>query len=184
MAVIAYDWHFGILNFLLKRDGQQFHQYQQNEQSPLIVTHWTQKRSRVMQTLICETLHRKLMDSTKIVYLFNISAFKFKHLCLHGFNMSYWLPPISTKRTITSHRNSLNTKKIPSYDARNPGLAWDRHKNITGLNRLMRSQSSLLDNWISNSDHHALIKSLKYQSVNHKHDVCYLCRKKRWYVGT
>ena len=56
------------------------------------------------------------------------------------------------KRTITSHRNSLNTKKTTRYDVRNPGLAWDRHKNITGLNRLMRSQSSLLDNWISNSN--------------------------------
>jgi len=28
----------------LNSDGQQFHQYQQNEQSPLTLTHWTQKR--------------------------------------------------------------------------------------------------------------------------------------------
>ena len=26
----------------LNSDGHQFHQYQQNEQSPLILTHWTQ----------------------------------------------------------------------------------------------------------------------------------------------
>jgi len=29
----------------LNSDGQQFHQYQQNKQSPLIVTHWTQKHT-------------------------------------------------------------------------------------------------------------------------------------------
>jgi hypothetical protein len=29
-------------------------------------------------------------------------------------------------------------------------LAWDRHKNVAGLNWLMGSQPSLLDNWISN----------------------------------
>jgi hypothetical protein len=28
----------------LKSDGQQFHQYQQNEQSPLTFTQWTQKK--------------------------------------------------------------------------------------------------------------------------------------------
>ena len=27
----------------LNSDGQQFHQYQENKQSPLISTHWTQK---------------------------------------------------------------------------------------------------------------------------------------------
>jgi hypothetical protein len=27
-------------------------------------------------------------------------------------------------------------------------LAWDRHKNVAGLNRLMGSQPSPLDNWI------------------------------------
>ena len=28
----------------LNSDGQQFHQYQQNKQSPLILSHWTHKR--------------------------------------------------------------------------------------------------------------------------------------------
>jgi hypothetical protein len=28
-------------------------------------------------------------------------------------------------------------------------LAWHRHKHVAGLNRLLGSQSSLLDNWIS-----------------------------------
>ena len=30
----------------LDSDGQQFHQYQQNEQSPITLTHWTQKRGK------------------------------------------------------------------------------------------------------------------------------------------
>ena len=28
----------------LNSDGQQFHQYHQNKQSPLILTHWTHKK--------------------------------------------------------------------------------------------------------------------------------------------
>ena len=51
------------------------------------------------------------------------------------------IPPISTKRTIPS----LN----PKQDIGNPDLAWDSHNNVTGLNQLMRSQSSPLDMWIS-----------------------------------
>jgi hypothetical protein len=31
-------------------------------------------------------------------------------------------------------------------------LAWDRHKNVTGLNWLMGIPTSLLDNWISNDN--------------------------------
>ena len=36
------------------------------------------------------------------------------------------------------------TKETTTYDA------WDRHKNVARLNRLIGSQSSPLDNWISN----------------------------------
>ena len=31
-------------------------------------------------------------------------------------------------------------------------LAWDSYKFVVGLNRLMRSQPSPLDNWISNGN--------------------------------
>ena len=31
-------------------------------------------------------------------------------------------------------------------------LAWEIHKNVMGLNRLMGSQQSVLDNWISNDN--------------------------------
>jgi len=31
-------------------------------------------------------------------------------------------------------------------------LAWDRHKDVAGLNRLMGSHPSPHDNWISNSN--------------------------------
>ena len=60
---------------------------------------------------------------------------------------------ISIKWKITSHLDLLNTKKTTTYDVRNPerqGLAWDRHKNVAGLNWLMGSKHSTLDNWISN----------------------------------
>jgi hypothetical protein len=41
--------HIKLWKERLKIDGQQFHQYQENEQSPLILTHWTQKRPRDMK---------------------------------------------------------------------------------------------------------------------------------------
>jgi hypothetical protein len=44
-------------------------------------------------------------------------------------------PPmtISTKRTITSHLNSLHTKKTKTYDIGNPGPGWDMKTNVAGL---------------------------------------------------
>jgi hypothetical protein len=35
------------------------------------------------------------------------------------------ITPISTKRAITSHLNSLNTKKTTTYDVGNPGPSLD-----------------------------------------------------------
>ena len=43
----------------------------------------------------------------------------------------------NSTNTITSHLNSLNMK-----------IPWDKHKDVTGLNRLMGSQPSPLDNGI------------------------------------
>jgi hypothetical protein len=31
-------------------------------------------------------------------------------------------------------------------------LAWDRHKKVAGLNQLMGTQISPIDNWISNGN--------------------------------
>jgi hypothetical protein len=50
--------------------------YQIVNYKPYIEEGWVIQWSK-RQTMICKTLHRKLMDPTKIVYLFNISAFKF-----------------------------------------------------------------------------------------------------------
>jgi len=47
------------------------------------------------------------------------------------------VPPISTKRTITSHLNPLNTHKRPQHMALEiQVLAWDRHKYVVGLNQI------------------------------------------------
>jgi hypothetical protein len=40
-----------------------------------------------------------------------------------------------------------------TYAIGNPGLAWNRHNNVVGLNRLMGSQLAPLDNWIFNGIH-------------------------------
>ena len=72
-------WYTKLRKESLNSDGHQFHQYQQNEQSPLIPT------------------------------------------------------------------DSLKTKKVQNdMTLEIQVLAWDRYKNVTGLNRLMGSQLSLL----------------------------------------
>ena len=44
----------------------------------------------------------------------------------------------------------MNTKKTMTYDVEypDPGLRQAQKKKVAGLNRLMESQFSLLDNWI------------------------------------
>ena len=38
-------------------------------------------------------------------------------------------------------------------------LACDRHKNVVGLNQLMGSQPSPLDNWISNGNTYIVVNT-------------------------
>jgi hypothetical protein len=53
----------------------------------------------------------------------------------------YWstIPPKLTKEVITSHLNTLNTKKIMAYDIENPGLGlgqapkYGRVKPVNGI---------------------------------------------------
>ena len=57
--------------------------------------------------------------------------------------------PISTKQTITSHLNSLNTKKkrgITTYDIGNPDPGLGHTQKCGGV------KPSPLDNWISNGN--------------------------------
>ena len=57
-------------------------------------------------------------------------------------NFKQWwsiILPISTKRTITSHLNSLNIEKDQTYDVGNTDLGLGRHTHVEVLNRLMGS---------------------------------------------
>ena len=63
------------------------------------------------------------------------------HLMNRNFNQCWsTVPLISTKRTITSHLSSLNIKREQHLTLEITVLAWDRHKNVAGFNRLMGSQ--------------------------------------------
>ena len=46
--------------------------------------------------------------------------------------------------------NSLSARKNMHMTLEIQFLAWDRHKNVAGLNRLIGFQPSSLDNFISN----------------------------------
>jgi hypothetical protein len=68
----------------------------------------------------------------------------------------------STRRTITSHLYSMNTKKDHDIWWRSPGLG--QAQKCGRLNWLMGSQSSPLDNWISNIHDHDTISSNKIET--------------------
>jgi hypothetical protein len=55
----------------------------------------------------------------------------------------------STNINKMNNHLSWNTKNTTTYDVGNPGLTWDRHKNVVWLNQLMESQPSPLDNLIN-----------------------------------
>ena len=79
-----YQWNIDILWIeSLNSDGQQFHQYQQNEQSPLTLRQWTQKKTmtydignpgsglRQEQTTQCRYKHVQLNKTcTNLLALF------------------------------------------------------------------------------------------------------------------
>ena len=82
------------------------------------------------------------------VIFFDVMNRVFKH---------WWssIPPISTKRTITSHFNWIywTYNKWPRHITSEVQVpAWDKHKNAVALKRLLGSQPSPLDNWISNDN--------------------------------
>jgi len=128
-------------------------------------------RKNVAHLQLALTRHSPLTPSSEIQKdIFEVNCvtknvlFGYIHNCMSLFYLylhimkrifkQWWssIPPTSTKRTITSHLNSLNITKRPWHMMLEiQVLTWDRHKNVVGLNRLMGSQSSCLHNWISNS---------------------------------
>jgi len=78
------------------------------------------------------------MNITYIVFMYVIGKRKLK--------LINNIPWISTKRTITSRLKSLDTKRGPRRMMLEIYVpAWDRHKHVAGLNRLMGPQPFPLD---------------------------------------
>jgi hypothetical protein len=76
----------------------------------------------------------------------------------------------------------LNTKRPRQMTLEINVLVWNRHKNVAGLNRLIRSQPSPLDNWVSNGNTYInkYLKQtftdslpLKKTTYYHKTNKCY-----------
>ena len=77
--------------------------------------------------------------------------------------LKQWLstiPPISTKRIITSHLN-WTQKRQRHMTLEVLVLAWDRHTDVAVLNWLIGPQPSPLDNWISNGNTYIWINYIK-----------------------
>jgi hypothetical protein len=92
-----------------------------------------------------------------VEYIFCLFIFRNNRIIKRKFKQ-WWstIPPISTKRTITSNLNSLNTKKKDMLKIQ--VLAWDRHKNVALSNQLMESQLS--EEWSANIKQYKLFRWL------------------------
>ena len=76
-----------------------------------------------------------------------LPLFQVNFLSLRKESLKQWLSTmlsISTKQTTTSHIKSLNIKILWHMMLEIKVLAWDRNKNVAGLNRLMGSHPPLL----------------------------------------
>jgi hypothetical protein len=103
----------------LESNGHQFHQYQQCKQSPLVLfsgLRW--------EVIVCFVDIGGIDDHYCLSFLVCVQWVKVRGDCLICWYWWNWwpllfklsqrwpsIPPISTKQTITSHLNSLNTKK-------------------------------------------------------------------------
>ena len=56
------------------------------------------------------------------------------------------------KRTITSHLNSMNTKRTTTYDVGNPDPGLGQAQRYDGVKPVDRNPTPLLDNWSSNDN--------------------------------
>jgi hypothetical protein len=89
-----------------------------------------------------------------------------RHNCTNHPSSQLYNSPFVTTEQITLRHNCTNYPSSQLYKSpfcthlirKRPrhmtlkiqDLTWDRHKNVAGINRLIESQSSPLDNWISN----------------------------------
>ena len=122
--MLVNDEQFEVLNALwfnslyekkiLNSDGQQFHQYQQNEQLSLVITHWTQKKKitpydvgnlrswietsqKCIYRLLCSIMYnmgecyKSLHCIENQIIIFHTSTWKHHTTTLqHKINRTYW----------------------------------------------------------------------------------------------
>jgi hypothetical protein len=101
---------------------------------------------RVAHSLLCRSLFVSLSFFLLGIVLSVLLRFTTSdYLPLVSSNSSFkqWLltfPSISTKRTATSHLSQVKTKKTTTHGFVNPcpGMQWERHKQMTELNRLIK----------------------------------------------
>ena len=74
---------------------------------------------------------------------------------------------ISIKWIIVSHLNSLNTNRTTTKNLEIQVLAWNRHKNVAGLNWLLGSQPS--PSWQRDLRFSRIVIWLNYLHVSHDH---------------
>ena len=68
-------------------------------------------------------------------------------------------------------------KETTTYDVGNPCLGFGQVKNVVGLNRLLGSQPSSFDNWISNSEWwKTCTDSLPIKKITYYHNDRGTCR--------
>ena len=98
-----------------------------------------------------QKIETRTIDEKSISRAMGRTIFGVYGTCIMKRMFKQWWSTMSTKRMITSHLNLLNIKKnsMTYKTLEIQFLFWDGHKHVAGLNRLIRSQWTLLGNWIS-----------------------------------
>ena len=158
MAKCNFIFYLLLCKESLSSDSNQFDQYQQiKNKSPIVTT--------VQITLRHKWTNHPSSQLNKSPFVTTVQI-TLRHNCTNHPSSQLYNSPFVTTEQITLRHNCTNYPSSQLYKSpfcthlirKRPrhmtlkiqDLTWDRHKHVAGINRLIESQSSPLDNWISN----------------------------------
>jgi hypothetical protein len=163
MAKCNFIFYLLLCKESLSSDSNQFDQYQQiKNKSPIVTTvqitlrhNWTTHRCTVVtkgdlyscdEGWFVQLWRRVICTVVTKGDLFSCDEGWFVHL----WRRVIWTVVTMGDLFLICWYTHLIRKRPRHMTLKIQDLTWDRHKNVAGINRLIESQSSPLDNWISN----------------------------------
>jgi len=107
----------------------------------LLYWYFQQNQCLNIKKMLCTTYIHRLATARSVHALRQHWLHRLQHQTFSSSSImkrKFKQPSLLTKQTITSHLKSLNINKTMTLEIQ--VLAWDRHKDVVGLNRLKGSQ--------------------------------------------